>query len=124
MSHITRDSNNCEPRLLGVVMAQLDPFADRVFIGPEPARHRLIDDDHSRALGGALVVELASLAQRNSHSPKIIRASHAVSRARLMLRAGIGPPFDGEPAPRVSAADGQMANAAYRYDARHRAHLL
>src|ERR1039457_2336701 len=119
--HIADDPHHREARPVGP--AQPDRSADRIFLGPKGARHRLVDDDRSRRTDGILRRELPPLQDRNAHGPEVVWAGDAVARARQVPGGRRRPSLDLEAPARVPVK-GQMPDGSYGHHARDRAHVL
>src|SRR5580692_9404157 len=95
--HVRDHAHNGEP-----ASTLLDNAADRIFLGPEFMRHRLINDDHTRSAERILLGELTPFEHWHSQSAKIIRTSYGISCAGSISWSGLGTPFDLEAAARPS----------------------
>src|ERR1017187_8754265 len=119
--HIADDPHHREARPVGP--AQPDRSADRIFLGPKGARHRLVDDDRSRRTDGILRRELPPLQDRNAHGPEVVWAGDAVARARHLSGSRRRLSLDLKTPARVSLK-GQMPDCANGHNARNSAHML
>ena len=70
--HICDDANNCGRDLRS---GQLHLLANRVFVRPEAARHRLVNDDHRRSVQLILRCKDAAPEHRNAQRVKVVRVS-------------------------------------------------
>ena len=90
--HIRSDPDNRKPAVRIGVVIEADTLPDRVFVGPEPASHGLIDDRHFRRISGVLDGKLATGQQRDSHRVKIAGTHDVevggVSSPRVRVRLG------------------------------------
>ena len=73
--------------------SKLDLLAERILIGPEPLRHRLIDNYNWRRVGLVLVSEDTAFDQRNADRLEVIRhggIEHHFRLHALWRRLAIG----------------------------------
>ena len=49
--HVAHDADDCEPGMVGIPRAQLEPFAHWIVPWPRAPSHRIVDDRHRRSIG-------------------------------------------------------------------------
>src|SRR5262249_61486387 len=80
-AHITNDAHNGQPRRGGLRGATLESLSQRLFVRPEPARHRFVDDGDRRGVLIVLRIEETPLARMHTQRLKE-RAAAALTTQR------------------------------------------
>src|SRR5262245_62959245 len=102
--YVSNYSGDRQPGKRPLRAADLDAFAERVFIRQENSRKRLVDDRYTERVLTVTVVNQSSGAKRNAHRAKIIGTHHAKPDVDLRLRF----PFDQEAALNARSTQGKM----------------
>src|SRR5262249_7697661 len=86
-----------------LVVARVEPFADRVFIGEEATPQRLVDEGHARRFGRVGGVGEAPAAQRDAERAKVVGTypDHIGDQRRLTGENRT--PFNPEPVGKLRA---------------------
>src|SRR5215468_7973280 len=100
--------------------AYVDTLADWVFSRKVEAGQLFVDDRYRGLLGPVLFGEGPALDQRNTHSPKVVRAYYPVIRASIILGWRKRTTLDGEPPVQIIAAERQVIDYTDRLNARRR----
>src|SRR5262245_39962612 len=83
MFDIADNANNCRPRADTDRRLHPEPLPDRVFIGPVPARHGLVDDPDRRGFLTILFSEDSPSLQWDSDRTKEIRGPQLLALSAM-----------------------------------------
>src|SRR4026209_2314328 len=86
-AHIGRNADYLKPHrlLVRVSISKRDSLTDGALTGKHCLREFLVDDHHKRRILSVALGVSAALDQRNTHRAKVIRADHAIIRARPLV---------------------------------------
>src|SRR5262249_21755041 len=101
------------PRVVRSLTAVLDALAQRVFVGPEAARHRLVDNHDRRRLAPVALVEPSPADNRRADDAEVIRADRVNRRLDALFRFEIGAAVDAEIAGIGRLAEKDVADRAH-----------
>ena len=106
MPDIAHHTHHREPWIVRREPPYLDPDAHWVCVLEVTLDQGLIDDRHTGGRDRVQMTEIPARHQRNPHGPEIVRASQAICRARLTVRARIGLALNHKTSSRIAPADG------------------
>src|SRR5262249_17883597 len=119
--YVADDADDRNPAISKIVRVGPESFAERVFVRPELARHRLVDDGDRLRLSAVVVIEKASLPQLDAHS---FHVTHADLPALRVLSRPLLAPFDRKAVGSSLPGQRDGGSVAGGYDAGQRAHAL
>jgi hypothetical protein len=105
------------PRGRGFTAAWVQPFADRILIGPKGLGEAFVDDGHRRRSVGVACLEEATTDQGDSHGLEIVRSDNPLICFRRRIFQGHGLRVDGRRAGASLATQWQARNRSSELDA-------
>src|SRR5437773_6047163 len=80
VAHVADNADDRERAHVAIHVAELDDFAERIFVGPLLARQRFADERHMGRIRAVALLKHASPQQRDAQGAEVASAGHSEAR--------------------------------------------